>query len=260
LDELSSAQTIINILQNELLVSNASTSSCAEDQFRTEGPGSNPNTEVWTLAASNNNIVKSQKCDKLVRAGLHLHRLATVPTANRFSPFFNLQGVLVKHCGIQKRSECASTQRVHKTTNHQSKVNKISTVVNGIPDSYRKFPSTPYNKEETLNVKWHQAEMRKTQIAESLNKAKYKVLIIGDSHARNCATIMQDNFSIDYKFSSFVKPGALMSEITKIAREELNSLKSDALVVLWGGANDISKNNTKETLNLLFEFVNRNKN
>jgi hypothetical protein len=51
-----------------------------------------------------------------------------------------------------------------------------------------------------------------------------------------------------------------MSEITKTAREELNSLKSDALVVLWGGANDISKNNTKEALNLLFEFVNQNKN
>ena len=56
-----------------------------------------------------------------------------------------------------------------------------------------------------------------------------------------------------------MKPGALMSEITKTAREELNSLKSDAPVVLWGGATDISRNNTKEALNLLFEFVNQNK-
>ena len=101
--------------------------------------------------------------------------------------------------------------------------------------------------------------MSETQIAETLNKAKYKVLIIGDSHIRYCATILQDNLSIDYKFSSFVKPGALMSEITKTAREELNSLKSDAPVVLWGGATDISRNNTKEALNLLFEFVNQNK-
>ena len=36
-----------------------------------------------------------------------------------------------------------------------------------------------------------------------------------------------------------------MSEITKTAREELNSLKSDDLVVVWGGVNDISRNNTK---------------
>ena len=59
LDELSSAQTIIIILQNELLLSKASTTTCAGDQFPTEGTCSKPNTEIWTLAASNNNIVKS---------------------------------------------------------------------------------------------------------------------------------------------------------------------------------------------------------
>jgi len=145
LDELSSAQTIISILQNELLIPKASTSTCVEDQFPTEGPGSNPNTEVCTLAASNNNIVKSQKCDKLIRANLASSG-HYIPTANRFSPHFNLQGVVVEHCGIQKRSECASIQRVHKTTNHQSKGNKIPSIVNGIPDSYREFPSITYNK------------------------------------------------------------------------------------------------------------------
>jgi hypothetical protein len=60
LDELSSAQTIINILQNELLLSKASQTTCAENQSPTEGPCSKPNSEVWTLAAYNN-IVKSQK-------------------------------------------------------------------------------------------------------------------------------------------------------------------------------------------------------
>ena len=74
------------------------------------------------------------------------------------------------------------------------------------------------------------------------------MLIIGDSHARNCATLLQDNLSTDYNVTSFVKPGAQMNEITKTAREELKSLKSDDLVVVWGGANDISRNNTKEAL------------
>jgi len=96
---------------------------------------------------------------------------------------------------------------------------------------------------------------------KSLNKVKYKVLIIiiGDSHARNCASILQDNLSIDYKVSSFVKPGAQMNEITKTAKEESKSLKSDDLVFVWGGANDISRNNTKEALKSLSEFVNENK-
>jgi len=56
-----------------------------------------------------------------------------------------------------------------------------------------------------------------------------------------------------------MKPGAQMNEITKTAREELKSLKSDDLVVVWGWANDISRNNTKEALKSLSEFVNENK-
>jgi len=37
--------------------------------------------------------------------------------------------------------------------------------------------------------------------------------------------------------------------------EELRSLKCDDFVVVWGGANDISKNNTKEAFKLLSEFM-----
>ena len=58
--------------------------------------------------------------------------------------------------------------------------------------------------------------------------------VIVDSHARNCANLLQDNLSIDY-VSSFVKPGAQMNGIIKTAREELKSLKSDDLVLVWGG-------------------------
>jgi len=50
LDELISAQTIISILQNELLLSKALTTTCAVNLFPTEGPCSKPNTEEWTLA------------------------------------------------------------------------------------------------------------------------------------------------------------------------------------------------------------------
>ena len=56
-----------------------------------------------------------------------------VSTANRFSLLSNLE-----------ISDCASTQRVHKTTNHQWKGNKIPTIVNGILDSHSEFPSSTY--------------------------------------------------------------------------------------------------------------------
>jgi len=146
--------------------------------MKKKGPCSKPATEVRTLSASNNNIVKSQKHDKHTRADF-ASSVHYIPTANRFSPLSNLKGVFVEHCKTQISSDCASTQRVHKTTNHQSKANRIPTIVNGIPDSYREFPSKTYNKEETSNVKCHQAKMWNSQIVKSLSKGKYKVLIIG---------------------------------------------------------------------------------
>jgi len=81
---------------------------------------------------------------------------------------------------------------------------------------------------------------------ESPNKGKKKVIIIGDSHVRNCATRLRENLNSEYIVSGFAKPGAQMKEISKTVNEELRSLKCNDFVVVRGGANDISKNNTKK--------------
>ena len=91
------------------------------------------------------------------------------------------------------------------------------------------------------------------------SNVKHKVLLIGDSHAKICSTLLQNDLGRDYKVSSFVKPGAQMNEIIKTARVEVKSLNSDDLVVLWEGVNDISKNNVKEALKSIHESVNENK-
>jgi hypothetical protein len=83
--------------------------------------------------------------------------------------------------------------------------------------------------------------MKKKLFVKSLNKVKHKVLLIGDSHARNCAHLLQDSLGTDFKVSSFVKPGAHMNEVTNAVGEELKTLNSDDLVVVWGGANDIRR-------------------
>ena len=90
------------------------------------------------------------------------------------------------------------------------------------------------------------------------SESTHKVLIIGDSHARNCANLLQDNLSVDFKVTSFVKPSANVRELVNTARNEIKALHSDDLVVVWGGANDISKNNTREAMNSVLEFVNTN--
>ena len=99
----------------------------------------------------------------------------------------------------------------------------------------------------------------KSQTTGSLNKVKNKILIIGDSHVRNLVTKLQENLSEQNNISTFVKPTAPMSEITKTAKEEIKTLKGDDTLIVWGGANDISKNNSTRALKLLSEFITEHK-
>ena len=50
-----------------------------------------------------------------------------------------------------------------------------------------------------------------------------------------------------------------VQKLVKTTSEELKSLKDGDIVILWGGSNDIGKNNTNEPLNLLMEFVTKHK-
>jgi hypothetical protein len=135
-----------------------------------------------------------------------------------------------------------------KKTNLPLKGNKIPTLVNGILDSNIDLPRITHTKDKILKVKIHPAKGRPM-------KPKHKVLIIGDSHTRKCSSVLQNNLNMDYKVSSFVKPGALMKELIKTANEEVNSLTNDDDVIVWGGVRDISRNNAKEALKSIREFV-----
>jgi len=119
----------------------------------------------------------------------------------------------------------------------------------------RETPNPAYKKTAPPNTRGHRTNTRKAQIVKSAKKVKHKVLIIGDSHARNSASLLQDNLSKDYEASSFIKPGAQMHAITGTAGEAVKSLKCDDVVVIWGGSNDISRNNVKDALKNVNEFV-----
>lgn len=95
-------------------------------------------------------------------------------------------------------------------------------------------------------------------MVERKEKVKHSVLIIGDSHASNSASLLQDNLNPDYAVSSIVKPGAHMNAITDTAGEIGRSLTGDDVIIIWGGSNDISRNNSKDALKNVCEFVKRN--
>jgi len=94
---------------------------------------------------------------------------------------------------------------------------------------------------------------------KNLSAAKCNVLIYGDSHARGSAPRLQLNLGKDYAVSSFIKPGAQMKAISTTANIERKLLKSEDVLVLWGGSSNISKNNMREAITNVFELVKESK-
>jgi hypothetical protein len=65
-------------------------------------------------------------------------------------------------------------------------------------------------------------------------KDKPKVVIIGDSHARNCAAELHQRLGKRCSVSGFVKPGAGMKVIVQSCNEEIRNLCREDIVVVWG--------------------------
>ncbi|PSN52908.1 hypothetical protein C0J52_02985 [Blattella germanica] len=82
-------------------------------------------------------------------------------------------------------------------------------------------------------------------------KKKSSVLVLGDSHARNCAINIKDNLTTNYEVSGIVKPGA--KDIT-----DEHNLEENDTIVLWTGTNDISKNAGACGLKYITKFVAEN--
>ena len=207
---------------------------------------SEPDTQEWKLVVYNtNNTVKSRK-SAIPSGSKPASSKHLISTANRFLPLSNLVS-----------DEHAFTQRTHKTTDTYPKVNKISTIINGLSVPHSEWSSETHKQDNFSNITSPQIEMN-MQCVKSLNKVKHKVLLLGDSHTRNCAQLLQDNLGSDFGVSGLVKPGACMNEVTSSAREELKTLMNDGFVVVWGGANDIRKNNMEKALKPVTKFVKDN--
>jgi pheromone shutdown protein TraB len=112
----------------------------------------------------------------------------------------------------------------------------------------KKYPRISNTTKDTL-IK------ERPRCADSKWKYKNKVLIIGDSHVKKIAAELRSNLDDSYEIMGFTKPGALMGEILETAAEEVARLGKKDILVLWAGANDISKNNIKEALRSLIKFM-----
>ena len=98
--------------------------------------------------------------------------------------------------------------------------------------------------------------------SESPRNMVHKVLIIGDSQMRSCATnvkssmlnvksSIKDNLAVQ----GVVKPGAVTNILVNSAKNEVKGLSKKDMVVICGGANDIGKNNSTMALHQIRDSV-----
>jgi hypothetical protein len=90
-------------------------------------------------------------------------------------------------------------------------------------------------------------------------KRKQKIIIIGDSHAKGCAATITHNLRRTFEVTGYVKTGMGLEEITNIARKEIDELTKKDMVVFWGGANNIAKNESQKGLIHTSNFVKQRK-
>jgi hypothetical protein len=77
---------------------------------------------------------------------------------------------------------------------------------------------------------------------KSLQKKKQKIVVVGDSFTSGIASELLLNPGSAFEVMGYVKPGSGMEVITDMAKKEITTLTKEDMVIIWGGANDIAKN------------------
>jgi PleD family two-component response regulator len=75
---------------------------------------------------------------------------------------------------------------------------------------------------------------RKNHKRRSLENKVHKVLILGDSHTRGCASEVRNQLNNEYEVSGFINPRSEMKNIKEPAKIKMAQLTNDGDVVLWG--------------------------
>jgi len=91
-------------------------------------------------------------------------------------------------------------------------------------------------------------------------KRQKKIVVIGDSHSRGLASELKNYLGHEYSISGTIIPGARLNNITQLAKNELTNLTRKDTIIIWGGSNDVYKNETQSGLKSLYTFVNRRAN
>jgi len=85
-------------------------------------------------------------------------------------------------------------------------------------------------------------------------KRNHKVLLIGDSHARDAGKI-SNYLGNDHEVTGYVHPSSGLEMITSSAKKEITHMTKRDVVIVCGGANNINKNESIKGLKAVTQFV-----
>ena len=79
--------------------------------------------------------------------------------------------------------------------------------------------------------------------------------MVGDSFAKGIAGELVHNLGSAFEVIGHVRPGSGMKVITELANQKITTLTKKDMVVVWGGANDIARNEANNALTHIINSV-----
>jgi hypothetical protein len=124
-NELSTAEMVIKILQEELLLTRPIDKTPTNNQIVMEGSDKRIITKNWTFITSKNNTEKRRRNDKRnskQNTTEHIPPDQSIVTSNRYTPLYNLEKDNMESTESQNHDEQAQIYRAEKPTKQQKDI------------------------------------------------------------------------------------------------------------------------------------------
>jgi hypothetical protein len=114
--------------------------------------------------------------------------------------------------------------------------------------------NSPDSCEDGQNQPTYSDVLKATKTLKTKNK-KSRVLLLADSHGRECSTLLSKNLK-NFDVETFFKPGAPLNEVVNSARDLVKDFNKDDFLIVLGGTNDI-EDKTNKHLPQIFDSLNK---
>jgi lysophospholipase L1-like esterase len=152
----------------------------------------------------------------------------------------------------------SSSKRLAKNRSSPMQQFKIPLIVNryAVLENLHEVNQAPTSSCSKIKLKTKTIEPKSNK-TKALTRTQ-KIVICGDSHARGCASNLLNRHGESFEVIGNVLPGARLLNITQAAKKELKTLNRKDYAIIWGGSNDINKNESLEGLKYIRKFVAQN--